>query len=391
MLIRDETIEYIARNIGEEYSGPPLYEKLKMIVPTDGVVIYPNTKWRMVFDTMKYCSQLDDEIKGLKALIRIIELSIHPLNIKNDDSEKTSRKLIEIYNNKLFYDGLEIQKTKQGKDFQLVKIDQRDDFEDKLVFTSSDYIAEAINYFKDEYNKIRIGGLTYEYRLGMNFAMSSYEPNDDEINYAFCRLKAIEQLRKIGFITSCEIENRTENNYGDTYDYAICTIDESRLTQKEEPVATDYGVQSVQKVVHEHVHRFENSAQEKTIEHKHDFEKKPVESFYITKEGDEFKYKGKFLSLTKNTDYYKTFSALFAKLPKGGEITYKEIIKEVKSRIPTLKDKDEEKARKFIQSNLTDRNNGFFRYAEIPATEDNGRPLIEIIRSEGLRFNNKTG
>ena len=69
----------------------------------------------------------------------------------------------------------------------------------------------------------------------------------------------------------------------------------------------------------------------------------------------------------------------------------KEIIKEVKSRIPTLKDKDEEKARKFIQSNLTDRNNGFFRYAEIPATEDNGRPLIEIIRSEGLRFNNKTG
>ena len=112
---------------------------------------------------------------------------------------------------------------------------------------------------------------------------------------------------------------------------------------------------------------------------------------YITKDGDDFKYKGKLLPLSKKANYYKVFCALYALLPDGGEIEYKELIKEIKSRIPSTKSKSDEEMRKFIQSNLTEKSNGFIRYAKIPKTEDNSKPLIDVIKGFGINFNNKAG
>ena len=111
-------------------------------------------------------------------------------------------------------------------------------------------------------------------------------------------------------------------------------------------------------------------------------------SFYITKIGQDFYYKGKIKQLSVNSDWYKVFCALHDLLPEGGEIGYKEIIAEVKSRIPKTKSRTEEKMRRFIQSNLTDKINGFVRYAGIAGTEDSGKPLIRILRNTGVQFNN---
>lgn len=117
----------------------------------------------------------------------------------------------------------------------------------------------------------------------------------------------------------------------------------------------------------------------------------PSEELYITKQGDDFRYKGKLLNLSKKADYYKVFCALYALLPQGGEIEYKPLITEIKSRIPKTKAKSDEEMRKLIQGNLTDKSNGFIRYAKLPNTEDNSRPLIEVIKGFGVRFNNKAG
>lgn len=112
---------------------------------------------------------------------------------------------------------------------------------------------------------------------------------------------------------------------------------------------------------------------------------------YIVKDGDDFKYKGKLLALSKKANYYKIFCALYALLPNGGEIEYKDLIEEVKSRIPATKSKSKEEMCKLIQSNLTEKSNGFMRYAKIPKTEDNSKPLIKIIKGFGINFNNKAG
>lgn len=148
-----------------------------------------------------------------------------------------------------------------------------------------------------------------------------------------------------------------------------------------------------QKVIHhEYTHRFENSIQEKSIDLNHKFGSGKKGGFYITKKGDDFSYKGRYINLSKKTDYYKVFSALYAKLPNGGEISYKDLTAEIKSRLHHKTDeKTNKEMQKFIQRNLTDKNNGFMRYAGIPETEDNGKPLIEVNRGNGIVFNNKTG
>ncbi len=119
-----------------------------------------------------------------------------------------------------------------------------------------------------------------------------------------------------------------------------------------------------------------------------DTEQKISRNLYITKKGDDFRYKGKLLSLSKKSNYYKVFCALYALLPNGGEIEYKELIREIKSRMPSTKSKSDEEMRKFIQANLTDKSNGFMRYAHIPQTEDNGKALISLIRGSSVVFNN---
>ena len=113
---------------------------------------------------------------------------------------------------------------------------------------------------------------------------------------------------------------------------------------------------------------------------------------YITKENDDFSYKGHYLNLSKKSDYYKVFCALYAKLPNGGEVPYKDLVVEIKSRLLwKTQNKTDDEMRKFIQRNLTDKSNGFMRYAGIPETEDNGKPLIEVVRGTGIVFNNKAG
>ena len=226
--------------------------------------------------------------------------------------------------------------------------------------TSTDYIIEAMDFFKTEYNKVRLRGLTYEYSIGVN-AWSADDINDPTDDHRSRRL-AVERLRDSGSITELVFEERAEGEGSYVWDYALCKIDETQITEEKlAPLATDEGVDEVIK---------------KT-------------SLYITKIGQDFLYKGKYLTgLSTKSDYYRVFSALYAKLPSGGEISYEEIISEIKSRIPKTKNRTEEEMRKFIQSNLTDKSNGFVRYAQIPLTEDTGKSLIVINRGVGVTFNN---
>lgn len=142
---------------------------------------------------------------------------------------------------------------------------------------------------------------------------------------------------------------------------------------------------------HEHIHRFENSIQEKEIVLNHKQESQNTSDFYIKKKDDDFYYKGKYLNLSKKADYFKVFDALYSLLPEGGEISYENLGKELCSRQKKVKTYTKDQMRKYIQRNLTDQSNGFLRYAKLPRTEDNGKPLIEIVRAQGLRFNNKMG
>lgn len=135
--------------------------------------------------------------------------------------------------------------------------------------TSTDYLLEAVSFFKDEYNKLRIKGLTYEYPLGDNIAKSNYDPAPDEINLPYYRKIAIERLHEAGVVTSYEFEERVVDDYGWIFDYAHCKINEDMLIEPQENprVTQENAEKTVEQVIrHEHKHSFENSIQEKPID-----------------------------------------------------------------------------------------------------------------------------
>jgi hypothetical protein len=334
-------------------------------------------KWRITLDSFGKMSSPQEGIP------KVLETFCHPLNFQDPQVRRGFVKRLNIV---LAYDKLEMDIT--DTDAQLLDSNGSPFGTASLEWQASksltDFVVTALNFFKDEYNRTRIVGLAYEYPLG--------DPSDiDMVAEHEGRLKAINQLKNVGFIIAFDIEERRDA-YQLPCEFAICKIDESRLTQKEEPRATDAGVHDVtQKVIHEHTHRFENSIQEKDIDLNHKFPEQQRAGFYITKKDDDFYYKGRYLNLSKKTDYYRVFAALYAKLPEGGEISYRDLIGEIKTRIPRMKNKSADDMRKFIQANLTDNHNGFVRYAGLPETEDNGKPLIEVVRSVGIAFNNKSG
>lgn len=137
--------------------------------------------------------------------------------------------------------------------------------------TSTDYLMEAVTFFKNEYNKIRIKGLTYEYPLGDNLSLSNHEPAPDEINTSYYRRIAIERLHEVGLVTSYKVEERVIDDIGSVFDYAHCKINEDVLIEPDEsPRVSQENVEKVvEKVIrheHDHKHRFENSIQEKQVD-----------------------------------------------------------------------------------------------------------------------------
>jgi len=393
--IKLKTLEHIARALGDVFSGSQIVDTLLDYGIPRADIPYPDTKWRTL-QNMFLALATSPNPEQRERFGGAIATFLHPLNFNADES--VSHKLIDDFNKYLKYDGHEIVVADDGDGYKLAPTADKTKVAPpvkphaKAKNTSTDYIADAMNFFKNEYSKVKKVGLTYEYPLGDNFRLSNFEPEPDEINYAHERRKAVERLKEVGFVRSYEVDERVVDDYGNVFDYAICKIDESQIAQqKEAPRATDDEVEHLTKIIHEHTHRFENSIQEKGIDLNHKFGEQKPSGFYITKKGDDFHYKGRYINLSKKTDYYKVFSALYAKLPEGGEVSYKDLIAEIKSRLPKTDGKTTDEMQKFIQRNLTDKSNGFMRYAGIPETEDNGKPLIEVVRGSGVEFNNKAG
>lgn len=111
--------------------------------------------------------------------------------------------------------------------------------------------------------------------------------------------------------------------------------------------------------------------------------------YYIIKDGEDFLYEGNILELSKTANYYKLFYILYTIVPDGGQALYEDLIKEVRKRSLIRKNQSDKYVLKYIQDNLTGRQNGFLKKANIPEKLPNGKSLIETIRSIGIYFNNQ--
>src|SRR5205085_1815808 len=85
------------------------------------------------------------------------------------------------------------------------------------IKNSTDYILEAIEFFKKEYSRVKLSGLTYEYCLAEVFATNNATIYSEEYED---RLKAIERLKDAGLITKWEMATLSNDN--GIWLYAMC-------------------------------------------------------------------------------------------------------------------------------------------------------------------------
>jgi hypothetical protein len=231
-LLRDENIEYIARQIGGLYSGSVLVEKLKRMGIPDEVIVYPNTKWIMVADVLRYFNNMSSRYQALKFISKIIELLIHPVN-ENEWSVSAEQQR-EHLEKRLAYDNLQIKQ--QGGDF-ILYIHEKNKVRDS--FSLNECLEEIIGSFKSEYSKHKINGSKYLIYLGQGI---SSEMTAQEIEKYNVRKEAIDILKKNNIIKSYEIIEKIEEYYDEIQQCVItrdseiwlakCLINEDLLNKE---------------------------------------------------------------------------------------------------------------------------------------------------------------
>lgn len=173
-LIREKTLELIAQKIGDLDTGFNLTKFLKNCGVDEELIIYPNTKWRMVFDALVYLScsaKKEDEL----ALSKVIGEATHPLMHGGDTSAANA--LREEYNNYLHYDNFGIAfDEKEGAYWALRQADK--DEIDTILFEQQMELDEEnekqLKFFCKPNNKEKISLLRKAYQMLMN------------VVYAFC-------------------------------------------------------------------------------------------------------------------------------------------------------------------------------------------------------------
>ena len=96
--------------------------------------------------------------------------------------------------------------------------------------------------------------------------------------------------------------------------------------------------------------------------------------------------------VNEKTQYWVIFDTIFTLMPDGGFRTYTVIEKELRKRRVGGRKLSPLKGTKMIERirhNLTSDKNGFFRYAKIPNSADEGRAIIETKKGDGIIFNNR--
>ena len=118
-IIKLKTLELIAKEIGELDNAYNLIKFLKDCGVNNNLIVYPSTKWRMIyaiFEELTTSKNPEDH----KTLLKIIEEACHPL-MHNGNTE-AANKTTERFNSLLKYDNAQITNT--GSFIWIIKSDK---------------------------------------------------------------------------------------------------------------------------------------------------------------------------------------------------------------------------------------------------------------------------
>jgi hypothetical protein len=379
----EKVLELISKEFAEHFTGVEIVKILHEHGLTDDVIQYPNTKWVTLKEAFLYLKQK----KSGQSISALITRLLHPYNYGLND--EVIDRLVDRIKKCLKFVNLNVEKY--GNNYVVMSDEEMaslsDSSEDRMIDEiCAEEDKKIIIKNKESIKRLREAHQTY-IDIIETFCRDHKNPSDD-LNEAYLYLSKkirdfIPKLRlryyKIDFYMPFkkDLYSAEHEWNGDGSDFDVkftpklswdairpslynvhskitelCNISEenSKLTGDDKRLDQINTMISQRRIIPSK----KKMTGELLITHKFLDNKPPT--FYITKKGDDFHYKGlPILTTKKNTDYYKVFCALYAKLPDGGEIQYKDLISEIKSRIPDQRDKNDDEMKKFIQRNLTEK------------------------------------
>lgn len=128
-LIREKALERIAIKMGELDTGDGLVKFLENYGVDKELIVYPNTKWRMIFDAMSYLS-CSERKEDQEALFKIIGEATHPL--MHSGNVSSAEALRSEFNNYLSYDKLGIGYDENAGTYIVAQLLDKD-AEDEII------------------------------------------------------------------------------------------------------------------------------------------------------------------------------------------------------------------------------------------------------------------
>lgn len=194
-LIREQTLEHIARVLGEQGSGPEIIRwLLNWGVPRQSIE-YPNTKWVMIFTILANYSHSTKK-EDHEILLKIIGEILHPLRYNGD--KNTAQKVADDFNNYLDYDGITATYSGDDKKYYVYKGDEigisSEEAQDLLNSDLFNQECNELEFLRLPENKERTATLREAYQALINivllFCKNPSTPTT-ELNNAYVECKGL--------------------------------------------------------------------------------------------------------------------------------------------------------------------------------------------------------
>jgi hypothetical protein len=150
-IIKKRALEFIARQIGELDSGIKLAKFLWELGVPNCLAVYPNTKWRMVYDALLfYASSPSPEDREM--LKKIMEEFCHPLMYRGDAD--LTQATVNQFNDYLRYDNINIAWDKKENKYTLYLPSENKKEAEKSGVDSDTNYKESLFLVRTFYTKI---------------------------------------------------------------------------------------------------------------------------------------------------------------------------------------------------------------------------------------------
>lgn len=195
-LVRLKSLELIAKSMGNKWSAPKIIDQLHECKVDKRLIVYPNTKWRMVNDIFRELARSKNSDHH-QTLFRVISNAVHPLN--HEGNSYSSGVMLSSFNDYLSYDNYRIEYNKNNgeyyvsKNYEVTPVEDNEQYQEHMGVLHD----KAIDLIKEHHlDDLVLMKKAYQLLMGLVDVYLTQMESSEKLNNYY--LKTIQLLNRTG-------------------------------------------------------------------------------------------------------------------------------------------------------------------------------------------------